>query len=51
MLIGASKPEQILENLRMTEHLDFTREELDAIQQVAAEWSCQLEAIRLALSS
>lgn len=35
VLIGASKPEQILENLRMTEHLDFTREELDAIDAIA----------------
>ena len=29
VLIGASKPEQITENLKMTENLDFTKEELD----------------------
>ncbi|MBE6606096.1 MAG: L-glyceraldehyde 3-phosphate reductase [Ruminococcaceae bacterium] len=35
VLIGASKPEQILENLRMTENLSFTKEELDEIDSVA----------------
>ena len=34
VLIGASKPEQILENLKMTEHLDFTQEELDRIDTI-----------------
>ena len=34
VLIGASKPEQITENLKMTEHLDFTQEELDAIDAI-----------------
>ena len=31
VLIGASKPEQILDNLKMTENASFTQEELDAI--------------------
>ena len=35
VLIGASKPEQILENLKMTEHPDFTQEELDKIDTIA----------------
>ncbi len=35
VLIGASKPEQILENLRMTENLNFTKEELDEIDSIA----------------
>ena len=35
VLIGASKPEQILENLKMTENLDFTQEELDKIDAIA----------------
>ena len=34
VLIGASKPEQILENLKMTEHPDFTQEELDKIDTI-----------------
>ena len=34
VLIGASKPEQIKENLRMTENLNFTAEELDAIDRI-----------------
>ena len=34
VLIGASKPEQILENLKMTENLTFTQEELDEIDSV-----------------
>ena len=34
VLIGASKPEQITENLKMTEHLDFTKEELDKIDAI-----------------
>ena len=35
VLIGASKPEQILENLKMTENLTFTKEELDEIDAIA----------------
>jgi L-glyceraldehyde 3-phosphate reductase len=31
VLIGASKPEQIIENLKMTENTSFTKEELDKI--------------------
>lgn len=34
VLIGASKPEQIKENLRMTERVDFTREELEQIDAI-----------------
>lgn len=34
VLIGASKPEQIIENLKMTENTDFTKEELDEIDSV-----------------
>ncbi len=34
VLIGASKPEQIIENLKMTENLAFTQEELDAIDAI-----------------
>ena len=34
VLIGASKPEQITENLKMTENLDFTKEELDKIDAI-----------------
>ncbi len=34
VLIGASKPEQIIENLKMTENLNFTQEELDEIERV-----------------
>ena len=34
VLIGASKPEQILENLKMTENLNFTSEELDEIDSI-----------------
>ena len=35
VLVGASKPEQIVENLKMTENLHFTEQELDAIDCVA----------------
>ena len=35
VLIGASKPEQILENLRMTENLSFSNEELAQIDKIA----------------
>lgn len=34
VLIGASKPEQILENLKMTNHLTFTQEELTEIDSI-----------------
>lgn len=37
VLIGASKPEQILENLRMTDNLDFSREELEEIDKIALQ--------------
>ena len=35
VLIGASKPEQILENLKMAENLTFTKEELEEIDLIA----------------
>lgn len=35
VLIGASKPEQIIENLKMTKNLNFTSEELQAIDDIA----------------
>jgi L-glyceraldehyde 3-phosphate reductase len=35
VLIGASKPEQILENLKMTENTAFSKEELDEIDNIA----------------
>ena len=35
VLIGASKPEQILENLKMRENLTFTKEELEEIDKIA----------------
>ena len=35
VLIGASKPEQILENLKMTNNLKFTIEELNEIDKIA----------------
>ena len=34
VLIGASKPEQITENLKMTENLCFTKEELEKIDNI-----------------
>lgn len=34
VLIGASKPEQITENLKMTENICFTKQELDKIDSV-----------------
>ena len=34
VLIGASKPEQITENIKMLENLDFTQEELDEIDAI-----------------
>lgn len=35
VLIGASKPEQIKENVRMTENITFTKEELNMIDSIA----------------
>jgi len=35
VLIGASKPEQILQNLKMTENLSFTKEEYEEIDRIA----------------
>ena len=35
VLIGASKPRQITENLKMTENVSFTKEELDKIDEIA----------------
>ncbi len=35
VLIGASKPEQIIENIKMAEHTGFTKEELDEIDSIA----------------
>ena len=35
VLIGASKPEQIMENVRMTENITFTKEELNMIDSIA----------------
>lgn len=34
VLIGASKPEQIVENLKMIQNLDFTKEELEKIDSI-----------------
>ena len=34
VLIGASRPSQIEENVRALEHLDFTNEELSEIESV-----------------
>jgi L-glyceraldehyde 3-phosphate reductase len=34
VLIGASRPEQILENLKMNQNTDFSREELEAIDKI-----------------
>lgn len=40
VLIGASKPEQILENLGVVGHTSFTQEELDKIEEIMAPiWS------------
>ena len=35
VLIGASKPEQISENFKMTQNLHFTEQELSAIDEIA----------------
>lgn len=34
VLIGASKPEQIRENISVAEHTDFTKEELQKIEEI-----------------
>lgn len=34
VLIGASKPEQILENLKVLDSPDFTKEQLDEIDRI-----------------
>lgn len=34
VLIGASKPEQIMENLQMTNYLNFTQSELEEIDSI-----------------
>jgi len=34
VLIGASKPEQILENLKMTDNVQFSQEELNDIDAI-----------------
>lgn len=36
VLVGASRPAQILDNIKMIEHLEFTDEELSAIEEVLA---------------
>lgn len=36
VLIGASKPEQIVENITVAEHADFTEEELKKIEEVSS---------------
>jgi L-glyceraldehyde 3-phosphate reductase len=35
VLIGASKPEQILENLGMLKNATFTKEEMDLIDKIS----------------
>ena len=37
VLIGASKPEQIIENIKITERSDFTKEELALIDKISME--------------
>ena len=37
VLIGASKPEQILSNIGIIGHTTFTKEELDLIDQISKE--------------
>ena len=37
VLIGASRPEQIVENAACINHLDFTDEEIAAIEQILAQ--------------
>lgn len=36
VLIGASKPEQIVENIAVAEHVHFTKEELDKIEEICS---------------
>ena len=36
VLIGASRKEQVLDNAKIVNHLDFTKEELDAIEEILA---------------
>lgn len=36
VLIGASRKEQVLDNIKIVNHLDFTKEELDAIEEILA---------------
>ena len=36
VLIGASKPEQIVENITVAEHADFTEEELKKIEEISS---------------
>ena len=36
VLIGASRPEQIAENVRCIEHLEFTAEEIAKIEEILA---------------
>ncbi|MBQ2889622.1 MAG: aldo/keto reductase, partial [Clostridia bacterium] len=36
VLIGASKPQQILENIKMSEKTVFSQEELDMIDEIAS---------------
>lgn len=35
VLIGASKPEQILDNIKAAQNLHFTEEEIEAIQRIS----------------
>ncbi len=37
VLIGASKPSQIIENVKIVGHTDFTKEELEKIEQICSE--------------
>lgn len=37
VLIGASKPEQIMDNLKAVESADFSQEELDLIDRIALD--------------
>ena len=37
VIIGASKPEQILDNIKAIENTVFTKEELDEIDRICAE--------------
>ena len=38
VLIGASKPEQILDNIKIIGHTDFTEEELQKIETIVQGW-------------